>query len=236
MPVCRPLPAAPHEPSRASSSLQRSSPPPGSRLGVVGPVGLSVRAVARDLNMASSALYRYVASRDDLLTLLIVQIYDELGAVAEACEAECADADVSTRWLTLCHAVRGWAVAHPHDYALLYGTPVPGMPPQPRRSPPPHGSPRSSCGCWPPSRRTPCRPTARTSGPGGVDRRVDRLRARHHPRACPGPWPPRVVRGFRHLELRALRSPRGAITDYSRYADLAFAQLGADFGLTVATT
>ena len=76
--------------------------------------------------MASSALYRYVASRDDLLTLLIVQIYDELGAVAEACEAECADADVSTRWLTLCHAVRGWAVAHPHDYALLYGTPVPG--------------------------------------------------------------------------------------------------------------
>ena len=34
--------------------------------------------IARDLGMVSSAVYRYVASRDDLLTLLLVDAYSEL--------------------------------------------------------------------------------------------------------------------------------------------------------------
>src|SRR5690606_36222763 len=41
------------------------------RLSVEGAAALSLRAVARDLGMASSAVYRYVDSRDALLTLLI---------------------------------------------------------------------------------------------------------------------------------------------------------------------
>ena len=43
-----------------------------------GAAGLSLRAVARDLGMVSSAVYRYVQSRDDLLTLLVVDAYTEL--------------------------------------------------------------------------------------------------------------------------------------------------------------
>jgi len=41
-----------------------------------GAAALSLRAVARELGMASSAVYRYFPSRDDLLTRLIVEAYD----------------------------------------------------------------------------------------------------------------------------------------------------------------
>jgi len=76
--------------------------------------------------MASSAVYRYVASRDDLLTRLIVQSYDELGEHVEQAEAAVARADLRDRWFTVGHATRRWALAHPYDWALLYGSPVPG--------------------------------------------------------------------------------------------------------------
>jgi AcrR family transcriptional regulator len=91
-----------------------------------GATGLSLRAVARELEMASSAIYRYVASRDDLLTALIVDAYDGLGAAVERAEADIDREDHADRWLTACRAVRTWALAHPHEYALVYGSPVPG--------------------------------------------------------------------------------------------------------------
>ena len=57
------------------------------QLGTVGPAALSVRAVARDVGLASSAVYRYFASRDDLLTALLVACFDEQGEEVEAAEA-----------------------------------------------------------------------------------------------------------------------------------------------------
>jgi AcrR family transcriptional regulator len=87
---------------------------------------LSLRAVARDLGMASSAVYRYFASRDDLLTALIIDAYDAVGATAEAAEAAAPRSDRLARWLAVCHAVRDWALTNPHEYALIYGSPVPG--------------------------------------------------------------------------------------------------------------
>ena len=86
---------------------------------------LSLRAVARELGMASSAVYRYFPSRDDLLTALIVDAYDALGETAEQALAR-AEGGVTERWLALSTSIRAWAVEHPHDYALLYGSPVPG--------------------------------------------------------------------------------------------------------------
>jgi AcrR family transcriptional regulator len=74
--------------------------------------------------MVSSAVYRYFPSRDDLLTRLIIDGYDDLGAAAEA--ADDPSAPPRERWLAVCRAVRGWAQTHPHEYALLYGSPVPG--------------------------------------------------------------------------------------------------------------
>jgi AcrR family transcriptional regulator len=94
------------------------------QLAEVGAAALSLRAVARELSMASSAVYRYFPSRDELLTRLIIDGYDDLGAAAEA--ADDPDAAPRDRWLAVCRAVRTWARAHPHEYALLYGSPVPG--------------------------------------------------------------------------------------------------------------
>jgi AcrR family transcriptional regulator len=74
--------------------------------------------------MASSAMYRYFPSRDDLLTRLIIDGYDALGQAAE--DADDPTAAPPERWLAVCRAVRRWALAHPHEYALLYGSPVPG--------------------------------------------------------------------------------------------------------------
>lgn len=96
------------------------------RLATDGAPALSLRAIARDLGMASSAVYRYVASRDELLTRLIIDAYDSLGAAAEEAERPVARDDLGGRWSAVCWAVRGWALAHPNEYALIYGSPVPG--------------------------------------------------------------------------------------------------------------
>ncbi|MYS43876.1 TetR family transcriptional regulator [Streptomyces sp. SID5998] len=96
------------------------------QLAAEGAAKLSLRAVARELGMVSSALYRYFPSRDDLLTALIIDAYDSLGAAAEQAHQAVADATPLERWTAVCEAVRGWALAHPHEYALIYGSPVPG--------------------------------------------------------------------------------------------------------------
>lgn len=98
-----------------------------------GAAGLSVRAIARDLGMVSSAVYRYVSSRDELLTLLLVDAYSDLAdAVDRAREA------VGDLWsddvIAISRATREWAVAHPARWALLYGSPVPGYHAPPERT------------------------------------------------------------------------------------------------------
>ena len=96
-------------------------------LAEVGPAALSLRAIARDVGMVSSAVYRYFPSRDDLLTALIVEAYDELGTAVEEADASVRRRDdLAGRFSALCHAIHDWARAHPHEYALLYGSPVPG--------------------------------------------------------------------------------------------------------------
>jgi len=88
---------------------------------------LSLRAVARDVGMVSSAVYRYFASRDDLLTALIVDAYNAVGEAVEQADAgHVARDDLRGRFLDACRAVRTWGLAHPAEYALLYGSPVPG--------------------------------------------------------------------------------------------------------------
>lgn len=91
-----------------------------------GAAGLSLRAIARELGFASSAVYRYVSSRDELLTELLVGCYGDLGASVEAAASGSAGEPPARRWVTVACTIRDWAVAHPHEWALLYGSPVPG--------------------------------------------------------------------------------------------------------------
>ena len=87
---------------------------------------LSVRAIARELGLASSALYRYYPSRDALLTRLIIDAYDDRGENVERREAAVPRADLAGRYAAICHGVRDWARDRPHEYALIYGSPGPG--------------------------------------------------------------------------------------------------------------
>jgi AcrR family transcriptional regulator len=88
---------------------------------------LSLRAVARDMGMVSSALYRYFAGRDELLTALILDAYNDLGTVTEAADRAVPDRTrLRARWLSAATAIRGWALRKPAEYALLFGSPVPG--------------------------------------------------------------------------------------------------------------
>jgi AcrR family transcriptional regulator len=98
----------------------------GRQLAESGSSALSLRAVARELGMASSAVYRYFPSRDELLTALIVDAYDAVGVAAESAEAVVRRTDHPGRWLAATTGTRAWAVANPHEYALIFGSPVPG--------------------------------------------------------------------------------------------------------------
>jgi AcrR family transcriptional regulator len=87
---------------------------------------LSLRAVARDVGMVSSAVYRYFASRDELVTALIIEAYDSLGDHVEEHVEASRGRPASARWVDAALSIRAWALAHRNDYALIYGTPIPG--------------------------------------------------------------------------------------------------------------
>ncbi len=198
------------------------------QLAEVGAAELSLRAVARELGMASSAVYRYVASRDELLTALLVETYSELGASAEAAEAHTATDSAHARWVAVCHAVRRWALAHPHDYALLYGTPVIG-----------YAAPQDTVaasgrvtgvfarliGAMPPA---PPESAAGEPSPALAGMRS----------YVPGVSDPVLVRAmlawtavFGTISFEMWGHLVGAVSDPDEYADLAFRRLATDLGL-----
>lgn len=107
-----------------------------------GAAGLSLRRVARRMAMSPAGLYRYIDSRDGLLTRLITEAYDDLAdhlLVALGAEAERRPGtepivgevagpgcDVTDRLRAVALAYREWGVAHPQEFALLFGDPIPG--------------------------------------------------------------------------------------------------------------
>lgn len=96
------------------------------QLAAQGPTELSLRAVARELGVVPSAVYRYFDGRDALLTALIVEAYGSLADAVDAAIDEARRRRPATKWVAAARAVRAWAHANPHEYALVYGTPVPG--------------------------------------------------------------------------------------------------------------
>lgn len=78
------------------------------------------------MGVVSSALYRYFATRDDLLTALIIDAYNDLGASAERAALRVPASEPRRRLHAAASAIRKWAKASPNEYALLYGSPVPG--------------------------------------------------------------------------------------------------------------
>jgi AcrR family transcriptional regulator len=94
-----------------------------------GAAALSLRSIARDLEMAPSALYRYFDGRDALLSALILTAYQSLADEAEHAADKAARGSAgrdAERWLAVPRSLRAWALAHPHEWGLIFGTPVPG--------------------------------------------------------------------------------------------------------------
>ncbi len=90
---------------------------------------VSLNAIGKEMGVSGPALYRYFASRDALLTELIVDAYGDLAAAMEAADVAARQGDGAApreRLRALAAAYRAWALAQPHRYLLLYGTPVPG--------------------------------------------------------------------------------------------------------------
>jgi AcrR family transcriptional regulator len=120
--------SAPHGArARVRAELTREIRDAGRRqLALQGSAGLSLRAIAREMGMVSSAIYRYYPSRDELLTALITDAYESMGRAATEAESALDRSDTLGRWLATATAVRLWALAAPQEWALIYGSPVPG--------------------------------------------------------------------------------------------------------------
>jgi AcrR family transcriptional regulator len=99
-----------------------------------GATGLTVRGLARELGMVPSGLYRYATNRDELLTLLIAHAHGDLADHVRAAHDLVDAADLRGRWRAIAHAIRDWSLAHPHEFALIFGTPVPGYHAPPERT------------------------------------------------------------------------------------------------------
>lgn len=96
------------------------------QLAEFGAAALSLRAIARELNITAPAIYNYFPDRDALVTALIIEAYTSFGdsqiAARDAVPAE----DLNGRFLAIGLAYRDWALAHPQRYLLIFGTPLPG--------------------------------------------------------------------------------------------------------------
>ncbi|OBJ61652.1 TetR-like C-terminal domain-containing protein [Mycobacterium sp. 1423905.2] len=99
-----------------------------------GAAGLSLGAVCEQLDLVPADLHRCVASRDELLTLLLVDAYTELADTVDRARNETAADMWRDDVFAIARAVRGWAVTHPSRWALLYGSPVPGYHAPPDRT------------------------------------------------------------------------------------------------------
>ncbi|WP_367137155.1 MULTISPECIES: TetR/AcrR family transcriptional regulator [Streptomyces] len=91
-----------------------------------GPDAITLRAIAREMGMTANAIYGYFATRDDLVTALIDDVYTALADAVDAAWAATAADDPAGRIRAWAHAFRDWALANPAGFRLIYGDPVPG--------------------------------------------------------------------------------------------------------------
>jgi AcrR family transcriptional regulator len=85
---------------------------------------LSLRGIARAMQMSAPGLYHYFPTFDDLITAMVV---DGFSALADAIDAGCQQgASLEARLMNGALAHRAWALTYPTDFQLIYGTPIPG--------------------------------------------------------------------------------------------------------------
>lgn len=131
MPSRPPVPhAADQQPSRRErhrlATIEEIKQTARAQMATEGPAGLSLRAVARAMNITPSALYRYFDGVEDLITALCVDAYHALGDAVQAAVDAVDPHDHVARWQAYARGMRRWALTNSADFALIYGTPLPG--------------------------------------------------------------------------------------------------------------
>jgi AcrR family transcriptional regulator len=91
-----------------------------------GAAALSLRAIARELNITAPAIYNYYPDRDALVTALIIDAYTSFGDAQYAARDSVPVDDLSERLRATGRAYRQWAITYPERYQLIFGTPIPG--------------------------------------------------------------------------------------------------------------
>ena len=91
-----------------------------------GPAGLSISAIGKQLGVSGPALYRYFAGRDELLTELVIDAYNDLANALRTAISHPPGQEPRAKFEALARAYRAWALAEPHRYRLLFGPPLPG--------------------------------------------------------------------------------------------------------------
>ncbi len=90
-----------------------------------GAASLSLRGIARALGITAPAIYNYFSNRDALVTTLIVDAYLSLAESQRQALVPLAEDDHPLRFRALGLAYRQWALEHPEQYNLIFGTPLP---------------------------------------------------------------------------------------------------------------
>ncbi|WFB08978.1 TetR/AcrR family transcriptional regulator [Streptomyces sp. LX-29] len=91
-----------------------------------GPDAITLRAIAREMGMTAGAIYGYYATRDDLVSTLIADVYTSLVQAVESARDALPPDDAAGRLLAWATAFRAWSLANPEGFRLIYGDPVPG--------------------------------------------------------------------------------------------------------------
>jgi AcrR family transcriptional regulator len=91
------------------------------QLAAAGPAGISMRAIARDLDMTAAGVHYYYPDRQSLINALTVDGFTSLAATLRSVYDEGSCLAPRERWLTVARAWRAWALTHSAEYLLIYG-------------------------------------------------------------------------------------------------------------------
>ncbi len=118
-----PRPRRSEQPSNLQVAIKETA---WKQLAEFGAAALSLRAIARELNITAPAIYNYFPDRDALITALIIDAYTSFGDSQIAAREAVPEEDLKGRFLAIGLAYRDWALTHPQRYLLIFGTPLPG--------------------------------------------------------------------------------------------------------------
>jgi AcrR family transcriptional regulator len=94
-----------------------------------GAAALSLRSIAKQLDLTSPALYHYYPNRDALVNDLVEDAFHFLASSVEQARDSLPPEDHAKRFLAIGAAYSDWAHAYPQRYVLIFGAPIPNYQP-----------------------------------------------------------------------------------------------------------